>query len=97
MNQPTWQEALEELLTWGAPTGRVEENRAVAATIPGIAPLASSLPIDAALEPTDSPRSSVAGDDPTHLLVEQELRTLQIYGHLWAQSPSRTRSEVGRD
>ena len=85
VNQPTWQEALDELLTWGAPTGRVEENRAVAAAIPDIAPLATAFP-STRIGADGLPAFTVAGDDPVHLLAEQELRTLQIYGHLWAQA-----------
>ena len=85
VNQPTWQEGLEELLTWGAPTGRVEENRAVAATIPDIAPLATAFP-STRIGADGLPAFTVAGNDPAHLLAEQELRTLQLYGHLWAQA-----------
>jgi hypothetical protein len=85
VNQPTWQEALEGLLAWGAPTGRVEENRAVAATIPSIAPLATAFP-STRIGIDGLPTFTVAGDDPSHLLVDQELRTLQLYGHLWAQA-----------
>lgn len=85
VNQPTWQEGLEELLTWGAPTGRVEENRAVAATIPDIAPLATAFP-STRIGADGLPAFTVAGNDLPHLLAEQELRTLQLYGHLWAQA-----------
>ncbi len=85
VNQPTWQKALEELLFWGAPTGRVEENRAVAATIPSIAPLATAFS-STRIGADGQLAFTVPGNDPAHLLAEQELRTLQIYGHLWAQA-----------
>jgi hypothetical protein len=85
VNQPTWQEAIELLLSWGAPTGRVETNRAAAAAAPSIAPLSTAFPstrigVDGLLAFT------VPGSDPDHLLAQQELRKLQIFGHLWAQA-----------
>lgn len=81
IDSPTWQEAIMTLLGAGAPTGRVEMNQAMAARMPEIAPLATSLPT-MHIGPGGLPSHTSSGDDPSHLLATVEMHNLQMYGPL---------------
>jgi hypothetical protein len=72
-----WHEAMIRLLTNGPPTGNIEENRAMAAQMPSIAPLATAFP-STILDRRGMPIATVAGDDPEHLLIQTEKRRVAI-------------------
>lgn len=84
-NQQDWQQALAALLASGAPTGRVEENRAMAAQAPTYAPLSFALPRKH-LGPDFLPRVTTAGSDLETALIRIELQNLQVAEQLRAEA-----------
>jgi hypothetical protein len=82
---PSWQDALLLMIAMMPPSGRVEQNRAAAAELPSIAPLASMFPT-MRMGPDGLPRQASPGDDAEHHLVETEIRQLQILGAIYVNS-----------